>query len=180
MPNMSGHMSVAKLISEKLNIDDKDFYRGNLMPDLYRDKTKSHYKIPGKKYLIPDIERVKKELDLNDITNLGYLTHLLLDKYYLEEYLINIEDNVFKTKKIYDDYDILNKDIIKYFNLDKDYLKKILKEIDNDVDKEKLEYNIECLNIIRNGELHYLEKEKYIRFLEESANRIAEEIKNIL
>ena len=87
MPNMSSHMAVAKRVSEILDINDKDFIIGNILPDLYNDKKKSHYKIMGDFYLIPDIDYYIKNFDLNSNLNLGYLTHLLLDKYYLEDYL---------------------------------------------------------------------------------------------
>lgn len=180
MPNMSGHMAIAKQVSEILNINNDDFYRGNLLPDLYIDKVKSHYKIQGKKYLIPDISRVKKELDLTNMENLGYLTHLLLDKYYLEEYLIDIKDDVFKNKAIYKDYDILNKDIVEYFKIDVPYLESILHDFNHNISNDKLEVNLKCLMERLDGTTKYLEKDKFISFLEKTAARIAKEIKEYI
>lgn len=178
MPNMSAHMAVAKRVSELLNIDSEDFYKGNLLPDLYKDKIKSHYKIQGKIYLIPDIEYVKKKLNFKDKMNLGVFTHLLLDKYYLEEYLPNrYKENVFeKSKVLYKDYDILNKDIVKHFNLDIKYLKSILKNYKEGIDLDKLEYNLKCLDIVEYGDTIYLNKKEYLSFLEEISKKIAKEI----
>ena len=179
MPNMSSHMAIAKKVSEILNINDPEFYKGNIYPDLFEDKIKSHYKIEGKKYLIPDIEEVKRDLDLNNTFNLGILTHLLLDKYYFDDYLLDIEDDVFKEKKIYMDYDILNKDIVKYFNLDINYFISILKDFDKDIDIDKLKFNIECLEIIKDGKTLYLDKDKFIKFLNDISIKIANELKDI-
>ncbi len=179
MPSISSHMAIAKRVSEILHIDDPDFYRGNLLPDLFRNKTKSHYKIKGKKYLIPNIKYVKSNFDFSKMENLGILTHLLLDKYYLEEYLNNIEDDVFKNKIIYKDYDILNKDIIKHFNLDVNKISSILKNYDKEVDESKLNSNIKCLYLKKDGNTIYLDKDKFIRFLDIISARIAEEIREM-
>ena len=180
MPNMSSHMAIAKKVSEKLNINSEDFYRGNLLPDLYNDKIKSHYKIQGKRYLIPDINRVKKELDLTNLENLGYLTHLLLDKYYLEEYLINIKDDVFIDKRIYKDYDILNKDIVDHFQIDIYFFDRILRNNNHNISNDKLETNLRCLKQRMDGTPNYLDKEKFINFLEETSIKISDEIKNYI
>ena len=178
MPNMSGHMAIAKRVSEALKINDKDFFIGNLLPDLYNDKSKSHYKIQGKKYLIPDIDLYIKEHDLNNKLNLGYLCHLLLDKYYLEEYLMDIEENVFQNKQLYKDYDILNKDIVEYFKIDAKYLTDILSKIDIEgIDKSKLELNLRCLRIKEDGTTYYLPKDKFINFLDEVSKIIVKEVK---
>ena len=88
MPNISSHMIVAKLVSEKLHINDSDFLKGNLLPDVVNNSN-SHHKIPGKYYIIPDTEFFKQKLNLKNKLELGYFTHLLLDKYFLEEYIPN-------------------------------------------------------------------------------------------
>ena len=180
MPNISSHMAIAKRVSEILNINDDEFYKGNLQPDLYADKIKSHYKIQGKKYLIPDINCVEENLDLTNKYNLGILTHLLLDKYYFDEYLIDIEEDVFKEFKIYNDYDILNRDIKAHFNLDVNYLKSILKDYKEDIEIDKLKYNIECLDITKEGELFFLDKDKFIKFLDDILIKIANDIRSYI
>ncbi len=182
MPNMSSHMSVAKRVGDILNIKDKEFIKGNLLPDLYNDKVKSHYKIQGKIYLIPDIDYVINNLDLNNKLNLGILTHLLLDKYYLVDYLgVKYKDNIIDgSKDIYNDYDIINQDIVNHFKLDIGYLNNILTNYEQDIDEEKLDYNLKCLNINKKGKTTYLNKKEFIDFLEKVSIRIAKEIKEII
>lgn len=180
MPSISGHMAVAKRVCEKLNINSDDFYRGNLLPDLYVDKIKSHYKIQGKKYLIPNIDYVVNNFDLKDYNNLGYLTHLLLDKYYLEDFLMDIEEDVFKGDKLYRDYDILNKDLIDHFKIDTNYLYNVLSKIDDDISNDKLELNLRCLIQNKKGKTTFLDKNKFINFLEKASDLIAKDLKKYL
>ena len=176
MPSMSAHMAIACRLSDKLNVNKSEFIKGNLLPDLYDNKELSHFKVKGKIYYVPDIEKAKKELDLNNDLYLGYLTHLLLDKYYFDEYLIKYN---LSNKSIYKEYDILNKDIIKHFNIDVLYLKKILTNFPNDINTLKLQKNIECLDLNIEDKLEILDKDDFILFLENSSFRILEEIKNI-
>ncbi len=182
MPNMSAHMAVAKRVSEYLKINDNNFFKGNLLPDLYNDKNKSHYKIQGKVYLIPDTNYVVNNLDMNNTMNLGVLTHLLLDKYYFDDYLSskynkNIIDD---SKLIYNDYDILNKEIVKHFNLDINFYEQTLTNYEQDINQEKLNYNIKCLNINKSGKTTYLNKEDFIDFLENISKKISKDIKSLV
>ena len=178
MPNISGHMAVAKRVSEILGIDSDDFYRGNLLPDLYEDKIKSHYKVKGELFYIPDIEEAKKNLNLKDLNDLGVLSHLLLDKYYFGEYLK--DNSFFRDKSIYKDYDIINKDIVKYFDLDVERIINSFKHFKEDISTSKLDVNIRCIQLNEGGITKYLDKDDFIRFLEESSERIAKELENYL
>ena len=107
MPNISAHMVIAKLVSEKLNITSDDYIRGNLLPDII-DKEDSHHKIQSKMYLIPNIDYFIKELDLTKDINIGYLTHLMLDKYYLIYLENKYPNNIVFDNGIYIDYDYIN------------------------------------------------------------------------
>lgn len=180
MPNVAGHMAVAKKVSELLKIDSDDFYRGNLIPDLYKDKVKSHYKIQGKKFLIPDIEKIEKEIDLTNLTDLGILSHLLLDKYYFDEFLLDLDPKEFSNNKIYDEYDIINKDIVNYFKLDTKRIIKAFSDIKiKDIEKIKLEKNISYLQLEVDGKTKLLNKDNFIIFLNDSSLRIVKEIKKL-
>lgn len=178
MPNISSHMIVAKLVSEKLNINDPDFIKGNILPDIVNND-QSHHKIQGEYCLIPNIDYFKRRLNLNKKLELGYFTHLLLDKYFLEEYIPNnIKDlNIFDNKLIYQDYDFINYQLVKKFDLDVLALKKILSEIDGDIDKNKLERNIKYLSNSETSETKYLNLEKFSSFLYNVSEKISEELK---
>ena len=82
MPSITPHMVVATEVAKILNINSEDFIRGNLLPDII-DIKNSHHKVESGIYMIPDIDYFIKKLDLTNDLDLGYLTHLLLDKHYL-------------------------------------------------------------------------------------------------
>ena len=109
MPSIAAHMVCAKLVAHNLSIDDPEFIKGSLLPDII-DNKESHKKIPGKYFYIPNIDYFIHTLDLSNNLYLGYLTHLLLDKYFLEDYVNNISrgKDLFSTKEIYQDYDYIN------------------------------------------------------------------------
>lgn len=180
MPNIAGHMIIAKLVSDKLKIDDPDFIRGNLLPDIINiSREKSHHKIQGKYFLIPDIDFFKHKLNLKNKLELGYLTHLLLDKYFLEEYIPNNIKNfkLFEDKTIYKEYDMINYKLVKKFNLDIEKIKNDLKEINFDIDKKLLEKNIEYLFNKNEGKTELLDFDEYSNFLYNTSFVIYNEIK---
>ena len=129
MPSISAHMVCAKLVSNNIpNLGD-DFIIGNILPDIMDDNNKSHMKMRDNIYLIPNLEEASKILDLSKEIYLGYLSHLLLDKHFLSDYLFKIySDNIFIDGIIYKDYDIFNKDLISDYNLDINYIEKVLLE----------------------------------------------------
>ena len=181
MPNISSHMVVAKLVSEKLHINDSNFIKGNLLPDVVNNSN-SHHKIPGKYYVIPDTEFFKQKLNLKNKLELGYFTHLLLDKYFLEEYIPNnISDlKIFENKSIYHEYDLINAQLVQKFKLDVEDLQNCLGKISGDINKEKLAKNIAYLAHSEKGETNYLDVNSFSTFLENISQRICEEIKEYI
>lgn len=177
MPNIAAHMIVAKEVSERLKINDNDFIRGNLLPDVI-NISNSHNKIKGKYFLIPDIEYFKKNLNPTSNLDLGYLTHLLLDKYYLEEFIPQYVGDltVFERKVIYHEYDLVNYDLVKRFNLDVDNLEIILSEMKDNINKDKLKLNIDNLKRREVGDTTYLKVDEFSTFLSNISIRISKEI----
>lgn len=177
MPNVSAHMIVAKEVSKQLNIDSDDFIRGNLLPDIIR-KEDSHHKISNGNYMIPDIEYFLRKIDFNNYLHIGYLTHLLLDKHFLNEYINSLYPNVnlFKNGIIYKDYDLLNESLVNKFNLDINNLEKVLSNYDCNILKEKLKYNIGCLKQKKSGNPTYLNLETFSKFLLNISNVISKEL----
>ena len=177
MPSISSHMIVAKAVAKRLNINSDDFIRGNLLPDII-DLEDSHHKIEKGVYMVPNIEYFIKKLDLTKDLHLGYLTHLLLDKHYLEEYLSNLysNKNVFLDGVIYKDYDYLNHLLVKSFKLDTKSIERVLLKYDCNIVEEKLKYNINCLNQNISGKTYYINGKSFSDFLRKVSKIISEEL----
>lgn len=178
MPSIAAHMVCAKLVSNNISNLGDDFIIGNILPDIMDDNNKSHMKMRDGIYLIPNLEEAFKILDLSKEIYLGYLSHLLLDKHFLSDYLSKIyPDNIFIDGIIYIDYDIFNKDLISDYNLDINYIEKVLLSFkDDSISINKLNRNINCLKNITYGDTQYLDYNDFIRFLNEYSNIISEEI----
>lgn len=182
MPSIASHFVCAKLVSNWLNINNDDFYRGNILPDIIK-KDNSHYKKYYEYCLVPDIESFLKGYEIKDILDVGYLCHLLLDKYFLDEYIPTYIDNYDKVRdlfsefKIYNDYVNLNKILIDYFELDLEYINIIMMNFTYKLDKDKYKLNLSSINYLdTSGELKYIKLDSYILFLENISFRISKEI----
>jgi len=116
MPGWGMHLYIAKKLNEKLKLDYNEFMIGNVLPDIYsgwiiKDASKkleyevTHYgkitKINSHKFMLPDYNVFLKEH--KDINNnplaLGYLCHLLSDKFFNEyafelKYIKDDKENV--------------------------------------------------------------------------------------
>ncbi len=177
MPNISSHMIVAKEVGKRLNINSDDYYKGNLLPDIIISED-SHSRIAIGVLLIPDIDKFLSNNDINNDLYLGYLVHLLLDKHFLEDYIMKItpDKNIFDTGEIYKDYDYLNDDLVKRFNLDVEHLDSILNNFEDKILEDKLVYVKNCLKAKKEGTPVYLDLESLSRFLIEVSETISKEI----
>ena len=177
MPNISAHMIVAKKVAKRLNINSDEFIKGNLLPDII-DMKDSHHKVQNGVYMVPDIEYFLQNLDFSKDLNIGYFTHLLLDKHYLSDYLGSLYPNtyIFLDGAIYKDYDYLNFLLVNRFELDIDKLENILSQYDCKILEEKLKYNIKCLKQKKAGKTKYLNFESFASFLLEISDTISKEL----
>ena len=102
MPSHKIHLSIAKRVNDKLNLDLDSIMLGSVLPDICENKNHSisHYQI-GEKDLEglanPDKFVDKYKEKLNNPIMIGYLIHLLTDRFY-NEYM-------FKHFYIYDESD---------------------------------------------------------------------------
>ncbi len=101
MPTPKIHLAIAKKINERLNLDSDSFILGSVLPDLCKtDHKVAHFQV-GEKDLEglsnPDTFVAKYKDKLNNPLMVGYLVHLLSDRYY-NEY-------TFKHFYIYDEND---------------------------------------------------------------------------
>ena len=177
MPSICAHMVIAKEVGKRLNINSDDFIRGNLLPDII-DIEENHHKVKSGNYIVPNIDYFLNTLDLSKDLYIGYLTHLLLDKHYLEDYLSYLfpNTNVFLGDTIYKDYDYLNYSLVNRFELDIDKLENILSQYDCKILEEKLKYNIECLKQRKKGITKYLNIDSFSKFLLEISDTISKEL----
>ena len=170
-------MIVAEEVAKRLNINSDEFIKGNLLPDII-DMEDSHHKVQNGVYMVPDIEYFLQNLDFSKDLNIGYLTHLLLDKHYLSDYLgaLYSNTNIFLDGTIYKDYDYLNFQLVDRYGLNIDKLENILSQYDCKILEEKLKYNIECLKQKKAGKTKYLNFESFASFLLEFSDTISEEL----
>lgn len=181
MPSIAAHMVCAKLVATALNINDPEFIKGNLLPDIIAINN-SHHKIKGKYYYVPDIDYFLNILDLKNNLYLGYLTHLLLDKYFLETYIYDIVqgEEVFFSRLMYQEYDIINYELLKKFNINILYLNNILKDFSVPINEKKYQKNLRSLNNVNRGNhLNYLNIENFSEFLIIISNLIAKYLKEV-
>lgn len=181
MPSIAAHMICAKLVANKLNINDPEFIKGNILPDIIATNN-SHHKIKGKYYYVPDIDYFLNILDLKNNLYLGYLTHLLLDKYFLENYIYNVVagKEVFLSRLMYQEYDIINYELLKKFNINISYLNSVLKDFNVPINEQKYHLNLRSLNNIdTSNHLIYLNVENFSKFLIAVSNLIAKYLKEV-
>ncbi len=95
MPGILYHLSFAEEVYRKLGtvmqFDKIDFMSGNLIPDLATDKKRAHYRKKASMdgFFVPEIESVKRDLFIpKDPIDFGIYSHLYLDYYFIEGFLI--------------------------------------------------------------------------------------------
>ncbi len=180
MPSIAAHFVSAKIISNKLNVNKDDFYRGIILPDITASEN-SHYKIKGTYYMIPNIDYYKSIMDNTDVSK-GYLAHLLLDKIFLEEYvpkkIKNFDKiNLFSANMMYNDYTNMNYLLIKKYNLDLNYINIIMNDFNVKLNKEKYLLNKKSINHLKTDKLNYLDFKDFTEFLENTSMRIIDYLK---
>lgn len=87
MPSHKIHMYIAKKVNEKLKLDLDSIMLGSVLPDLTINKNhaKSHYQYEGtyeSELANPDKFIYEYKSKLNDPMIMGYLIHLLTDRFY--------------------------------------------------------------------------------------------------
>ena len=131
MPSWPIHIALAHKLNKTLKLND-DFILGNIMPDILDgyvikpsnivEKKKSHYYLNNK--INPETFMKENKKELNNPIILGYLVHLLTDKFYNEEtakHFVQENNNLYvilndKTKapKNLETFAMKHKDLEKY------------------------------------------------------------------
>lgn len=183
MPSLVAHYIVGKLVKEKLAINNEDFLFGCLLPDYIKE---SHFKTQGKMFLIPDIDSFIKNNNIKDKNIFfGYLTHLLLDKYFLEYFIpnsvyskIDSSINIFTADKIYNEYTIISPYLLKKYNINLEELEECVSSYKDKINIQKFDKTIQeiqhCNQDIAN--LKYLNEDSFSTFLELASTQIEKDI----
>lgn len=185
MPSIASHFIVAKKVSKLLNIDSLDYYIGSILPDVIDDPN-SHLKVRGRHYLVPDIESFILNTTLDEDMFIGYLVHLLLDKHFLDHYIIdNVLDydkfNLFTRDKIYEDYTRLNGVLLRDYEVEPSFIEHVLDSITKPINHDKFHKNrafVSCLDF--RGEPIYINTSSYKKFVDEVSIEIADQVRDIL
>lgn len=132
------HLCIAKEVNKYLHMDERALLLGSIAPDLSKElgetKEISHFLDHSSEDDLPNIDHFlrKYRRDLHNPFTMGYLIHLLSDKYWFRDY-INAYISRYthdKDKKtltysalrsvIYNDYTNINIDLIEHYNLSLD------------------------------------------------------------
>ena len=125
MPGFVIHIAIAKeYIKKHNNIKDTEgFIKGNIEPDLTKEKSKTHY---GKSPTYTNLKEFLLHNKLDNDINKGKFLHLITDYLFYNLYLKDVP--VEGTKEIlHNDYDIINEKLIKKYNIE------LLEEIKHNV-----------------------------------------------
>ena len=129
------HLCVAKEVNKYLKMDENEILLGSIAPDIAKQigqtKEISHFLDHTNEDDIPNIDRflAKYKDDLKSPFTVGYLIHLLTDKYWFRDYIYTYIERFTKSKTkknitytairdvIYNDYTNLNIDLIDKYML---------------------------------------------------------------
>lgn len=186
MPSHKIHLSIAQEINKKLKLDNDSIMLGSVLPDLSieHDHGLSHFQFEDiyPKNLANADEFIKKYPNMKDDISVGYIIHLLTDKFYNDFYynttLDWIEHNKEFKHNLFSSYDryllkhgyikkIKNKKIIdsipeyKDITFDNNYLGEYIAKLNNEIDNIIIDkkYNVEhqeFLDTLYNECLNYI------------------------
>lgn len=187
MPSHKIHIKIAQDINKKLKLDNDSIMIGSVLPDLTitKDHGLSHfqYKDEYPCNLANADEFIKKYPNMKDDVSIGYIIHLLTDRFYNDWYYKNytlkginatkeFKHNLFES---YDKYILKNFKLDKFNNLevinkipkyqdlefDINYLKKYINRYNDDINLNFKDNNytfdyIDILNNLYNECLNYI------------------------
>ena len=186
MPSHKIHLSIANEINKKLKLNNDAIMLGSVLPDLTveHDHGLSHFQFEDvyPKNLANADEFIKKYPTMKDDISVGYIIHLLTDKYYNDVYyhtnIDGIEHNKYFKHNLFDSYDkyllkhgivdkINNKEIIdnipsyEDISFDNNYLSEYIDKLNDEIDNTIIDkkYNVEhqeFLDTLHNDCLNYI------------------------
>lgn len=111
MPGFVMHIAIGQEYAKKhKNIENYDeFIRGNILPDLTKEKSKTHY---GKSPAYTNLKNFLQNNKINTSLNQGIFLHLIADYLFYNHYIDRITKEV-----LHNDYDLINKALIERYNV---------------------------------------------------------------
>lgn len=121
MPGFVMHIAIGQEYAKKhKNIENYDeFIRGNILPDLTKEKSKTHY---GKSPAYTNLKKFLQNNKIDTSLNQGIFLHLIADYLFYNHYIDRITKEI-----LHNDYDLINKALIEEYNVE------LLEEIKNSV-----------------------------------------------
>lgn len=205
MSSIMIHLAIAKKVKEHFDIrKEKDYYLGAIAPDISRQigesKEKSHFLINTIDN-IPNITLFIKRYPTFKYNsfNLGYYTHLMTDKLWIEKFIPNlIQDNTIKLlngsilstnpeeieNMLYSDYTNINRQIIDEYEMDLSiFYEEFIPPTTqlNEIPIDQLDILLNKMGIIiensKEEKSYTLDFEAVKAFIENSSKEIIEELK---
>lgn len=111
MPGFVIHTAIGQEYYKKnKNIENyNDFIRGNILPDLTKNKSETHY---GKSPAYTNLKKFLEKNRINTSLNQGIFLHLIADYLFYNHYLYKINKEI-----LHNDYDLINKSLIDKYDV---------------------------------------------------------------
>lgn len=206
MASVVMHLAIAKLVNEKLGMNERELFLGTIAPDLSKvvgkKKYKSHF-YKNTRSTIPDLEKFIKKYrrSMKKPFEMGYYIHLYVDKLWQEVVasdlfntdsitllngsVITVKESDAK-KLLYSDFSNINVDLIGRYEIDLSlfYLEPVIPKTKIDeIPIKKLNLIIQKMGtIIKNSEKArtvVLDQENVHKFIESSADEIIDNLKSL-
>lgn len=126
-----------------------EFIKGNLQPDLIKDKSKSHY---GKSPAYTNLKEFLNDNKIDNSLNKGMFLHLIADYLFYNHYLNKISSEI-----LHNDYDLTNEFLINKYDV-------------------KLPKNVDKYVYFKEGIPEILTKELAIKVIDEISNLDIEKV----
>ncbi len=206
MASVVMHLAIAKLVNEKLGMNERELFLGTIAPDLSKEVGKKKYKshfYKNTRSNIPDLEKFIKKYrrSMKKPFEMGYYIHLYVDKLWQEVVasdlfntdsitllngsVITVKESDAK-KLLYSDFSNINVDLIGRYEIDLSlfYLEPVIPKTKIDeIPIKKLNLIIQKMGtIIKNSEKArtvVLDQKNVHKFIESSADEIIDNLKSL-
>ena len=206
MASVVMHLAIAKLVNEKLGMNERELFLGTIAPDLSKKIWNKKYKYNFYKNTrsnIPDLEKFIKKYrrSMKKPFEMGYYIHLYVDKLWQEVVasdlfntdsitllngsVITVKESDAK-KLLYSDFSNINVDLIGRYEIDLSlfYLEPVIPKTKIDeIPIKKLNLIIQKMGtIIKNSEKArtvVLDQKNVHKFIESSADEIIDNLKSL-